>query len=238
VTVGGFSLDKYEVTVGRFRQFVQSFDSWRAAGHPTNGEGEGLPNTGWLAIWNARLPADAVALRAALKCDATYQTWSDAVVAVNEARAITCVSWYDAVAFCIWDNGRLPTEAEWEYAAAGGSENRLYPWGSEPSDCSRANVGCAAPVDSVGRRAAGAGRWAHLDLGGNAWEWAFDWYDDAWYAAGAAAGANIVNLSIAPDRVMRGGNFSYPTLVRAVYRSGGDPTTRGGDRGLRCARAL
>src|SRR5205085_368808 len=85
---------------------------------------------GWQKAWNARLPPDRQALIGSLACYSSYATWRDVGDASDEeTRPINCVSWYVAEAFCIWDNGRLPTDAEWELAAAGGSELRLYPWG-------------------------------------------------------------------------------------------------------------
>lgn len=77
------------------------------------------------------LPADVTALRAMR--DDTYATWTDAPGA-NEHLPINDVSWFVAFAFCAWDGGRLPTYAELSFAAAGGSEQRVYPWSVPPTD--------------------------------------------------------------------------------------------------------
>ena len=81
-----------------------------------------LANSGWDAAWNQFLSADTATLIGAIKCNATFQTWTD-TAGSNENLPINCLTWYDAMAFCIWDGGYLPTEAEWNYAAAGGLEN-------------------------------------------------------------------------------------------------------------------
>jgi sulfatase modifying factor 1 len=169
------------------------------------------------------------------------QTWTD-VAGANENLPIKGVSWYEAFAFCIWDGGRLPTESEWEYAAAGGSENRLYPWGSAPPDISRANYdpirtsweGPAGytTVAAVGTRPAGNGRWGHSDLAGNLQEWALDWW--GWYPTSAVT--NCANISSGSERVYRGGNCeSVAYYLRVPVRSSMLPEWRS-FTGLRCAR--
>jgi hypothetical protein len=89
----------------------------------------------WDVAWNASLPVDAAALTAAVKCNSTWQTWSDSPGTPSaESHPMNCINWYEANAFCIWDGGRLPSEAEWNYTAAGGSQQRQYPWGATAPD--------------------------------------------------------------------------------------------------------
>ena len=237
-TVASFALDTYEVTVGRFRKFVQTYNGTP----PPDGAAENpmKAGTGWQSGWNTNLPASQTALVAALKCDSSYQTWTDAAGA-NEKYAINCVNWYEALAFCAWDGGRLPTEAEWEYASAGGDANRLYPWGSEDPSVNTALANSSysenSPFINVGAHPLGAGRWGHEDLAGGMWEWAFDWFDSSWYGGAGNACSNCANLTNASDRVLRGGSWGNASAyLRAAYRVNSYPTFRNLFYGFRCAR--
>lgn len=242
-TVSAFHLDTYEVTVGRFRRFVAAGMGTQA--HPP-AQGAGahvrIANSGWDPTWNASLTADTAALTAALKCDPTYATWTDAP-AGNEHRPINCVTWYEAMAFCAWDGGYLPTEAEWNDAAAGGDQQRPYPWSSPPSslaiDCSHldytpSNACVAAGTSDVGRDSpAGDGRWGQADLAGNVFEWNLDW--DAAYTTPCT---DCADLTPSAMRVVRGGDFGDPAVnERTAYRGiDGAPGNRDSGVGIRCAR--
>jgi len=134
-TVSDFRLDVYEITVGRFRNFVAAYPgNMPAAGSGKNPNNPSDP--GWDAAWNASMPADQFALILTLENSGTsimgFETWTNSPGG-NENRPINSITWLEAFAFCIWDGGRLPTEAEWNYAAAGGSEQRAYPWSSPPA---------------------------------------------------------------------------------------------------------
>lgn len=252
-TVSAFQLDRFEVTVGRFRKFIESGGGTRArplfvgagARRLNGADGQG----GWDASWNASLAADTNALAAALKCDGSFQTWTDAPGA-NEELPINCVTWYEAFAFCAWDGGFLPTEAEWNFAAAGGDEQRAYPWSSPASamtiDCSYANYGgssfpmtaCTVPGAGAPRRIGspnGDGRWGQTDLAGNAFEWTLDWYVPSYLNPCN----DCADLVAGTSRVLRGGGWdNSATNVRAGYRLDRPPTLRHQTVGIRCARIL
>ena len=154
---------------------------------------------------------------------------------------MTCVSWYEAYAFCIWDGGRLPTEAEWNFVAAGGSEERPYPWGAPAPDDTRAVFcpGSCSKVLAVGSKApSGNGRWGQSDLVGNAWEWNLDVYSNPYPKAACNDCANAPADSTVP-RVFRGGSAgndaSFLLGASRFSRAAGD---HNGFVGLRCARNL
>jgi formylglycine-generating enzyme required for sulfatase activity len=254
-TVSTFWLDRLEVTVGRFRRFVDD-GMGTAANPPPAGVGgrPGVDGSGWHAEWATELAADETALRAALHCDPSLATWTEEPGAgEEELRPINCVTWYEAFAFCVWDGGRLPTEAEWGYAAAGGAEQRRYPWSVPPSsselDGSRAVFGCpddcaTGPGPSpVGQRPAGRARWGQLDLAGNVDEWILDWIN--WGLAGSAFPGPVpcndcVSLGYPEARARRGGSFasdgaSLDELAGATPGSA-PPAERSARTGFRCAR--
>ena len=131
-TVSPFALDKFEVTVGRMRAFVAAGGVTKLA-PPATGAGANpkIPGSGWNPLWNFLLPADVTALRASFA--RTSPTWTDQPGA-NERLPINDVTWFIAFAFCAWDGGRLPTYAEMDFAASGGSEQRVYPWSVPASD--------------------------------------------------------------------------------------------------------
>ncbi len=131
-TVSPFVLDKYEVTVGRMRAFVDAGGVTKLA-PPAPGVGAHpkIPGSGWNPVWNVLLPADATALRSSLVRNTP--TWTDQPGA-NERLPINDVSWAVAFAFCAWDGGRLPTYAEMNFASAGGSDQRVYPWSTPPTN--------------------------------------------------------------------------------------------------------
>lgn len=180
-TVSPFGMDVYEITVGRFRRFVEAYPTSRPS--PGSGAHAKHPDSGWRDSWP--LPADQPSLRAALvgTCGETT-TWTEAP-AGNEHKPIICLTWYEMFAFCAWDGGRLPTEAEWEFAAVGGDEQRVYPWSSPPSSgvINEENAvfepsfgGNSVDPGPVGLKAKGRSRWGQADLLGNAMEWTHDAY--------------------------------------------------------------
>ncbi|MDB4953489.1 MAG: hypothetical protein JWO36_1058 [Myxococcales bacterium] len=246
-TVADFRLDTYEVTVGRFRQFVMAGMGTRQH-PPAEGAGartlNGSPNQGgWDASWNVNLTTDTAALTAALNCP-LIPTWTDAPGA-NESLPIDCVTWFEAMAFCTWDGGFLPTEAQWNYAAAGGSEQRVYPWSSPPTstaiDCSYLNYNdniigpCDGKMHRVGDNSPkGDGKWGQADLAGNVREWTLDWYVSPY----GNPCTNCADLTVTPYRSVRGGNLEDDAMIiREAYRSYFAPTFRSFDFGVRCARS-
>lgn len=152
---------------------------------------------------------------------------------------VVFVSWAQAAAFCQYDGGRLPTEAEWEKAARGdGAAERLYPWGNAMPSCRLANMGgpegCVGDTDRVGRRIDGQSPYGVLDMAGNVWEWVADWYDPTYYEVGPAE--NPSGPSHGRLKVMRGGCWmSGADSLRVSCRKAELPAAWAGNVGFRCA---
>jgi len=255
-TVRGFYLDRFEVTVGRFTAFV--------AKYALPGEGEGanphIPMSGWHESWESApdydhpgetaVPPSSAELLVQLG-DAEHclsgSTWNttDTLLPIN------CVNWYVAFAFCAFDGGRLPTEAEWNFAAAFGSAQRPYPWSQSISDLTitpnhATYFEYPGPLfelpTQVGNHPTGQGGFyrntqqGHEDLGGNLNEWAADqWLD----APPASCGPDcMAPWSDSDDqRVTRGGAFpTGPYFVRTGHREPSPAYNVSSLYGLRCAR--
>jgi formylglycine-generating enzyme len=235
-SVSSFSLDAFEVTVRRFRRFVMA-----NASNPAPGSGRNPKNpddAGWDESWNQFLPDTSEELRAMLtsteEC-ALETTWSEDVGS-NEYLPINCVNWYVAQAFCIWDGGRLPTLLEWEFAA-GGAEERVYPWSSPANDATlNSKLAVYSPStrpEAVGSKPAGQGKWGHYDLAGNVREWTWDG-DEPCYSENPCIDCGRTAESA---KVQRGGSFKdIPEFLRVATRVGTSGLTISSVIGFRCAR--
>ncbi len=242
-TLSPSSIEFFPVTVGRFRAFLNAYTgvppATGAGAHPA------IPHSGWEAAFNGSLAADKATLQASLACP--LGTWTNAQGSIEqEQRPINCVSWFEASAFCIWDGGRLPTEAEWEYVAAGGDKNTRYPWGQLPpsgvhliGNCLYDSIATCATADipKVGIFTAGKGEFGHFDLAGSVRAWTLDWYSRTFYESVVAGCTDCVNLTPAIKRTTRGGgSFAQAdALARSVTRASLTPTLRDGQTGVRCA---
>lgn len=266
-TVSSFYLDRFEVTVGRFRAFVDAFiGGFRPApgsgihAHLNGGRGLALVSggyeLGWKSEWIDKFPTSRADWTGELSCqNSKYQTWTDALDAggasnARDARPATCMSWYEAYAFCIWDGGFLPTEAEWNYAAIGGADQRKYPWSNPPSstllDCSFANFGglfwpssssCsdAGPTKVGLLSPTGDGKWRQADLGGNVYEWTMDEYASPY----TNPCVDCLHTDGSNSRVYRGGAFSSADgNVSGASRHTTLAVWGGESVGMRCARSL
>ena len=215
VTVSSFYLDRHEVTNAQFKQFVESHPRWRRARIHAN-----LHNGNYLKHWTG-----------------------DEYPAGQSDHPVTNVSWYAAVAFCQAVGKRLPTEAEWEYAARGGAAGGEFPWGDAPADKSRANyhasgIGGTTRVGSYPPNVYGL-----YDLAGNVWEY----LADEWGAYPSAAQVNPVAggnlfldetyLKVTTRRVLRGGSWGgAPVNLRVAYRDSHPPEGAQPFVGFRCAK--
>jgi sulfatase modifying factor 1 len=187
----------------------------------------------------------------------------DAGHGINPDHPIMEVTWYGAVRYCDWSSMieelprayehsgdwscnnhdpygaagyRLPTDAEWEYAAQYDDE-RTYPWGNEPPDCSRANyAGCTDWTSPVGSYPDAPAALGLSDMGGNVWEWCNDWHV---CSLGTSAATDPVGPTTGTSREVRGGSFNeFAVSLPCATRLGGGPGASSFHVGFRVARTV
>ncbi len=233
VTLEPFWMDAREVTVAEFARFVE------ATSYRTDAEAFG---------WSGVFDRETGGWKRVDGADWRHPSGPGSRAADDEP--VCLVSWRDADAYARWAGKRLPTEAEWEYAARGGLAGRRYAWGDElrPGGRPVANWWQGSfPVRDTGedgfRGRAPAGSFAPngfglYDVAGNVWEWCADWYAGGFYAASPRA--NPRGPAAGAERVIRGGSWmcaeNFCSNYRVAARSHATPDTGLDNLGFRCAR--
>ena len=194
----GFWIDRTEVTNAAFKAFVD------AGGYTTRAF---WSDDGW--AWLGGRNVNGLPLH----CQGDVS-----------AQPRMCITWYEAQAYAAWRAGRLPTEAEWEYAARG-PKSMVYPWGDAWDD-TKANVISSVSPKPVGSYPKGASWVGALDMAGNAMEWVADWRDPNYYKTSPAT--DPTGPATGEIKVEKGGWWgSNEFVARSAYRHFEDPPTYG-----------
>jgi formylglycine-generating enzyme required for sulfatase activity len=246
-TVRPFALDRFEVTVDRFYLFLMAYD---AARFPRDDAGAqpGLPGSGWRREWSTDpklMPPSADSLEKGITACGSWRGLDDAQLPMH------CVNWYVALAFCIWDGGRLPSEAEWAFAAMDGDAHRTFPWSIDSEDRQiDQEHACYQDFDhewderkNVGERPAGAGAFGQQDLAGNVMEWVADGFqrelnlDACTSEKSERALEDCLAQEVTSTRVQRGGSYaSTEHDLLNTSRTNDIPVRKDATVGFRCAR--
>ncbi|MCC6389124.1 MAG: formylglycine-generating enzyme family protein [Bryobacterales bacterium] len=251
VTLAPFLIDKYPVTNQQFSEFVQ------AAGYRSEAEA-----FGWSFVFQGHIPreryqqlVDRTAPGIRWWCKVLGACWKhpegpDSSIATRLHHPVVHMSWNDAAAYAAWSGKRLPTEAEWEYAARGGLEQKTFPWGDELTpggrhlcniwqgefpiiDLAEDGYSAPCPVDAFPPNGYGL-----YTITGNAWEWCNDWFDPAYHIT--ATRANPVGPPSGSRRLMKGGSYlchrSYCNRYRVAARTSNTPDSATTNISFRCVR--
>jgi sulfatase modifying factor 1 len=250
VTIDPFYIDQHAVTNAEFLQFV------RDTGYTTEAE-----EFGWSFVFQDFLPEGAKShvLRSmnmtpwwlAVEEACWYQpTGPGSSIKDQLAHPVVQISYRDALAYCEWAGKRLPTEAEWEYAARGGLEQKRFPWGNElkPNSDHLCNIWqgsfptentgkdgylYTAPVDAFEPNGYGL-----YNVSGNVWEWCADWFSSDYHTTDEYDYHNPTGPQEGQNKVLRGGSYlchhSYCNRYRVAARSSNPPDSGAGNNGFRC----
>jgi formylglycine-generating enzyme required for sulfatase activity len=250
VIVRPFLIEPVAVTNQRFGEFVD------ATGYVTEAE-----RFGWSYVFGGFLPAELRRRSARPQgtpwwCGVEGAAWRrpegpGSSTEGREDHPIVHVSWHDAVAFCEWAGARLPTEAEWEYAARGGLEQRRYPWGDQlrPGGVHRCNIwqgrfpdvntGDDGFVGTAPVTAYEPNGYGLYNMAGNVWEWCADGWSNG---LRSSLGVDPKGPDSGSGRVIRGGSYlchaSYCNRYRVSARTSNTPDSSSGNVGFRCVRDL
>jgi formylglycine-generating enzyme required for sulfatase activity len=229
VILNSFLIEEYEVSV---TQYVAFLNTLGPGGHLNGCQGEPCA-----AVNGSNTAAGEDPFSPVRYNDETERYEVTNTIFAN--RPMTYVTWFGAEAYCEALNRRLPTEAEWEFAARG-AEGRLYPWGnfwdatytrtSRPTNAGGPDDINAFPNDTTPEDV--------FNLGGNVSEWIFDWYDDQAYKSAQSGVTDPRGPVSSPvnQRVVRGGDWdALPLFARSVHRRSYDPARVYPFVGFRCA---